>query len=129
MHTHTHACKRTHTCTQQVADMKKVNSECLDKGDYGFTEGQPCVVIKMNKVFEFIPKLKKDSKEKFLEIECRGKVSLIGTLYPSVRLIACPPLHPLPFWPFVCLFIYPFVCTKKSDKSRNSFNAIKFQIP
>merc|ERR1719204_1687103 len=42
---------------KQVAEMASVQKHCLERGDYGFSEGKPCVIIKMNKVFEFKPEL------------------------------------------------------------------------
>ena len=53
--------------------MNEVQKHCLQKGDYGFTEGKPCIIVKMNKVFEFIPELKKGSDKDYLQIQCRGK--------------------------------------------------------
>lgn len=59
-------------CSYRVDEMVQVQKECILKGDYGYTEGQPCVIIKINKVFQFIPELKKDSED-FLQIECKGE--------------------------------------------------------
>jgi len=60
-------------CKFKVEEMDEVQNECLLKGDYGYTEGKPCVIVKMNKVFEFMPKLKKNSKVDYLQIKCRGE--------------------------------------------------------
>jgi sodium/potassium-transporting ATPase subunit beta len=59
-------------CRFQVQKMEELKRNCLDKGDYGFSAGQPCVIVKLNKVFEFIPLLK-DPKDKVLKIECTGE--------------------------------------------------------
>lgn len=59
-------------CKFQVDKMEDVKKECIFSEDYGFTKGQPCVVIKINKVFQFIPELKKDSKD-YLQIACEGE--------------------------------------------------------
>ena len=53
--------------------MEDVTKHCLHKGDYGYAEGQPCVIVKLNKIFEFIPKLK--GKTDYLQIHCEGNSS------------------------------------------------------
>jgi len=62
-------------CRFKVDEMTDVQEHCIKKGDYGFHDGQPCVVIKMNKVFEFIPEIdpKKSNGTKYLQIVCRGE--------------------------------------------------------
>merc|ERR1712083_693682 len=49
-----------------------MGEECILKGDYGYTEGKPCVIIKLNKIFQFIPKLKGTNKD-YLQIKCEGE--------------------------------------------------------
>lgn len=60
-------------CHFKVDEFDDIQQNCLMKGDYGFTEGKPCIVVKMNKVFEFIPKLKKGSDVDYLKIKCDGE--------------------------------------------------------
>jgi len=58
-------------CDFKVTEMEDVTKHCLHKGDYGYAEGQPCVIVKLNKIFEFIPKLK--GKTDYLQIHCEGE--------------------------------------------------------
>lgn len=60
-------------CKFKVDDMEDVQKECLRQGDYGYSAGTPCVIIKMNKVFEFIPELDPKAGKDYLQIECRGE--------------------------------------------------------
>ena len=50
--------------------MEDVVENCLQKGGYGYAEGKPCVIVKMKKIFGFIPKLN-DSSD-YLKIHCKG---------------------------------------------------------
>ena len=59
--------------SNQVNEMEDVSQHCLHKGDYGYTDGQPCVIVKMNKIFEFIPEL--TGSADYLKIKCRGNFS------------------------------------------------------
>lgn len=43
---------------------------CTANG-FGYADGFPCIAIKMNRIYEFIPKIKDDGDE--IEIQCRGE--------------------------------------------------------
>jgi len=61
-------------CTFKVDEMEDIQEKCIKKGDYGYSKGTPCVIIKMNKVFEFVPTLdKKRSDKDYLQIKCDGE--------------------------------------------------------
>jgi len=65
-------------CAYDLKDMPEVVRECLlpDRNGtnvtYGFESGQPCVVVKLNRIFEFVPILKNRSETPYLEIRCEG---------------------------------------------------------
>jgi len=67
---------RDKPCPFDVTEMVNVQKECIEKGDYGFAEGKPCVIIKMNKIFQFIPELIKSKDgvmRDYLQIQCTGE--------------------------------------------------------
>lgn len=51
--------------------------DCLKtEAAYGFADGKPCVAVKMNKIFEFMPQLNKTGEHKdvdYLRIQCQGE--------------------------------------------------------
>jgi len=63
----------TPPCKFYVPDMTNVMANCVDSGTYGFEDGTPCFVVKLNKIYEFVPKLKSTTDKEFLEIECEGE--------------------------------------------------------
>jgi len=72
---------RTHLskpCAYDLNTMRGVYEECLQTNatsanmTYGFESGQPCVAVKLNRIFEFVPILKNRSETPYLEIRCEG---------------------------------------------------------
>jgi sodium/potassium-transporting ATPase subunit beta len=73
-HNGTKASNSDKPCKFKVLEMAALNSSCFHSDDYGFEVGKPCVIVKLNKVFEFIPQLNTTkSPENFLKIECKGE--------------------------------------------------------
>ena len=74
-------------------------------GDYGYDAGTPCVAVKMNRIFEFMPEV--DGGGDDILIECKGQrwhsyrnqwLEMTFLLYAMVRddiLIECKGLR----WP------------------------------
>lgn len=75
-------------CKYRIDAFKNVMDNCVN-ANYGFAEGKPCVVIKLNKIFEFVPELTSGDE---LEFDCAGEHPAdkdnIGLLeyYPSKKV-------------------------------------------
>lgn len=59
-------------CKYRIDDFKNVMDNCVN-ANFGYPDGKPCVVIKLNKIFEFVPELTDDGNE--LKFECAGEHS------------------------------------------------------
>jgi len=59
-------------CKFLVPELKGVMDNCVN-ANYGYEDGTPCFVIKLNKIFEFMPKLEVNATEDFLKFECSGE--------------------------------------------------------
>jgi len=57
-------------CKFLVPEHKSIMDNCVNS-QYGYPEGTPCLAIKVNKVFEFVPKLTGDLG--YLELKCEGE--------------------------------------------------------
>jgi len=60
----------TKPCKFLVTEQKSVMDNCVNK-NYGFQDGSPCISIKLNKIFEFVPELKGDKD--YLQLTCEGE--------------------------------------------------------
>jgi len=60
----------TKPCKFDVAQNKEIMENCVNS-NFGFEDGTPCFVVKMNKIFEFMPNLT-DAGE-VLKIQCQGE--------------------------------------------------------
>jgi len=73
----------TKPCAFDLSSMPSVLDECVQmtngtNATYGYESGQPCVVVKLNRILHFVPILKNDNKNNneseigHLEIRCEG---------------------------------------------------------
>lgn len=53
--------------------MPDVMEKCVNQS-YGYPSGQPCVVVKLNRVIDFVPQLANES-DAYLQIRCEGMYS------------------------------------------------------
>jgi len=57
-------------CSFKVADMRSIMDNCVN-ANYGYEDGSPCFAIKINKIYEFIPKIINGSGA--LQLKCEGE--------------------------------------------------------
>jgi len=57
-------------CKFLVPEHKDIMDNCVN-AKYGFQDGTPCFAIKLNKIFEFVPKLNGDKA--YLQLQCEGE--------------------------------------------------------
>jgi sodium/potassium-transporting ATPase subunit beta len=50
-------CDNSERASEQVClfDMNKLGSECTEENGYGYNDGKPCILLKINKVYNFMP--------------------------------------------------------------------------
>lgn len=61
----------TKPCKFLVPDIKSIMDNCVN-ANYGFEEGTPCIAVKVNRIFEFMPELMEGTGDD-LKIQCRGE--------------------------------------------------------
>jgi len=61
-------------CKFRADDVALIKERCIN-AEYGYTDGTPCVALKLNKIFEWVPKVAANDSAngEFLEIECFGE--------------------------------------------------------
>jgi len=59
-------------CKFLVDDFEDVMENCVN-AQYGYADGSPCIAVKLNKVFEFVPVLANDTDVDYLKLECVGE--------------------------------------------------------
>jgi len=106
-------------CRFNVTAMDDVMTNCVDNS-YGYPEGKPCVVVKLNKIFEFIPVLKKEENVSFVRIECRGQHVADMDNIGEVEYFPKPGMD-LSFFPYLNQknYLSPLVFVKFNNVRRN----------
>jgi len=64
--------QKSKPCAYSLKEQKGLLEACRE-GDYGYSAGTPCVIIKMNRVMEWMPELKDGEAGDEIEIECDGE--------------------------------------------------------
>jgi len=76
-----------------VFDIQKLGDQCTWSRDYGYDEGKPCVLLKLNKVFNWEPEIMDPSyNESKTVIEARAKYGL--TPFAGHVSVTCQGQHP-----------------------------------
>jgi len=83
-------------CKFRVDDYKELMDECVNT-NFGYEEGTPCIAIKLNKIYEFVPKL---TEGDYLKFECKGEYAADQDNIGPVRYFPRDGV-PLSFFPFV----------------------------
>merc|ERR1719219_2396532 len=54
-------------CKFLVDDYPKIRQNCIDN-NFGYEDGTPCIAVKLNKIFEFVPEI--EGGLDYLQIKC-----------------------------------------------------------
>lgn len=84
-------------CKFLIDDYPKIRKNCIDN-NFGYEDGTPCIAVKLNKIFEFVPEI--EGGLDYLQIKCEGEYPAdkdnVGevTYYPNDG-------YPLYFYPYL----------------------------
>ncbi|KAM3910247.1 sodium/potassium-transporting ATPase subunit beta-2-like isoform 2-T2 [Leptodactylus fuscus] len=115
------------------------NCSGIDDPTYGYTSGAPCVLIKMNKVINFLPVPVKEISNTSVTVTCAGKNfqadSLLGPMqyYPSVGNLSAVGSIDLMYFPYYGNraqknYTQPFVAVKFLNATRNVDHIVECRI-
>jgi len=107
----------TKPCRFRIDDYKEAMSECVN-ANFGYDMGTPCVAVKINKIFEFIPEV---AAGESIKIDCHGEHAADKDNVGTIKMFPNDGKISLNYFPFMGQpnYIQPFVFAKFMNPQKN----------